>query len=397
MANRLAELLADQATAPLTPTELSELDTLLHMHPQLQDSSGRPIDAESIAALTGSLIAGWSSAKTAAMPGDVRARLLNRGLDVARENAREASRHRTISISQPPPTANQVSDRVVRTGGSRPFSWPLLLTAAAACAALCTSVFMLVSSQRSQAEAVMARQQLETQQQESTDRLAAADGRISTFSATLEAQRQDANARLALAAEQFAALDQSNTELSAILQGERSTAAKAVAQATADLASADSEIESLQTRLAVSERKLTAAEDRISLLQQNPDNVQIAWTATDIPEAKGVTGDVVWNARLQQGYLRFKGLSANDPGKEQYQAWIFDEGRDPKFPVDAGVFDITLASKDEATGDLIIPIDPKLLIKNPAAFAVTLETPGGVVVTDKKRVVVLAPVAPPTR
>lgn len=128
---------------------------------------------------------------------------------------------------------------------------------------------------------------------------------------------------------------------------------------------------------------------RQELLQQ-PDSTKLAWSSTDDPDAKGVSGDVVWNSQQQRGYMRFKNLAANDPRLQQYQLWIFDKGREGDFPVDGGVFDINSASKDPSTGDLVVPIAPKLAIRNPAMFAVTMELPGGVVVTKKERLLLLA-------
>ena len=84
--------------------------------------------------------------------------------------------------------------------------------------------------------------------------------------------------------------------------------------------------------------------------------------------------------------MRLAGLVANDPGTAQYQLWIVDPERDQR-PVDGGVFDVPSGG-----GEVIIPIDPKLRIKSPAAFAITLEKPGGVVVSGGPLLVV-APVA----
>ncbi len=379
--DRIIELLADQATGPLSLEEQQELETLLSASPHPCDASGRPIHGESISAITGALIHAWEGAKSTTLPAEARSRLLSRGLELTKE----------YSVPQPQPLPYSAGHSRSATGAARPFSWPLLLTAAAATLALGTSLFMLTSSRQAQTRAEAARLQLEANNQNTLARLASSDQQVAELRDLLNRQRQEANAQLATAAERFETILRDRDDLAQRLQAAR----QANAETNARLTAATEQVESLQTQLASSERKLSAAEARIALLEQNADTVQVAWTATEDPAAKGVSGDVVWNARLQTGYLRFRGLSANDPAKEQYQAWIFDEGRDPHFPVDAGVFDITMASKDEATGDLVIPIDAKLLIKNPAAFAVTVETPGGVVVTDKKRVVVLAPVPAP--
>jgi hypothetical protein len=112
--------------------------------------------------------------------------------------------------------------------------------------------------------------------------------------------------------------------------------------------------------------------------------VQAPWTRTKDPSAAGAEGDVVWSAAEQQGYMRFRGLPANDPRIEQYQLWIFDKGRDDRYPVDGGVFDVGPA------GEQLVPIAAKLRVGEPTLFAVTVERPGGVVVSSRKRLVLAA-------
>lgn len=111
------------------------------------------------------------------------------------------------------------------------------------------------------------------------------------------------------------------------------------------------------------------------------------WTATTDAAAKGATGDVVWDNQSQKGFMRFKGLLPNDPTAYQYQLWIFDA--DQKHPIDGGVFDI--GGDQEA----IVPVHAKLRVSKPTLFAVTIEKPGGVVVSDKERIAVLAHWTPP--
>jgi hypothetical protein len=109
------------------------------------------------------------------------------------------------------------------------------------------------------------------------------------------------------------------------------------------------------------------------------------WTATSDAAATSASGDVVWDNERQRGFMRFKGLAKNDRRVSQYQLWIFDGARDERFPVDGGVFDI-----DRETGDVIVMIQPKLRVIDPTLFAVTVEKPGGVVVSNRERIVVTA-------
>lgn len=125
---------------------------------------------------------------------------------------------------------------------------------------------------------------------------------------------------------------------------------------------------------------------RVELIAQASDRIEIAWTDGTSPFDVAVSGDVVWSNSLQTGFLRFVGMPTNDPSSQQYQLWIIDPMRDDK-PIDGGVFDIA------SEGEVIIPIDAKLLVIAPAAFAITIEQPGGVVVSDQKRLPLLAKVA----
>jgi hypothetical protein len=103
------------------------------------------------------------------------------------------------------------------------------------------------------------------------------------------------------------------------------------------------------------------------------------------PAAPGVTGDVVWDPVSQSGYLRFVGLKPNDPAVQQYQIWVFDADRDQRYPVDGGVFDVPAGD-----GDVVIPIRVAVPVRAAKAFAVTVEKPGGVVVSAREHIVALA-------
>ncbi|MDH3523066.1 MAG: anti-sigma factor [Acidobacteriota bacterium] len=129
----------------------------------------------------------------------------------------------------------------------------------------------------------------------------------------------------------------------------------------------------------------TAAEMRAGLLREAADARITAWTATADDAAAGAEGDVVWSTARQQGYLRIRRLAANDPAVVQYQLWIFDAARDERYPVDGGVFDIP-----PGADEVVVPIDAKVLVNEPALFAVTVEPPGGVVVSSRERIVLLA-------
>jgi len=126
------------------------------------------------------------------------------------------------------------------------------------------------------------------------------------------------------------------------------------------------------------------AAQRDALLAQ-AGTTKIDWSPTKDPASTNATGDVVWNAKEQSGFMRFSGLAKNDPTALQYQLWIFDKSRDARYPVDGGVFDI-----DKDSGDVIVAIHAPVPVGEATLFAVTVEKPGGVVVSKRERIVVTA-------
>jgi hypothetical protein len=127
----------------------------------------------------------------------------------------------------------------------------------------------------------------------------------------------------------------------------------------------------------------TPAEERAALLAQ-AGSIKVQLTPTKDPAAAGVTGDVVWDPVTQRGFLHFVGLKPNDPRLQQYQTWIFDGGRDKRYPVDGGIFDVPADSSE-----VIVPIHAAVPVRLAKAFAVTVENPGGVVVSAQHHVVAL--------
>lgn len=110
------------------------------------------------------------------------------------------------------------------------------------------------------------------------------------------------------------------------------------------------------------------------------------------PEIAGVTGDVVWDEASETGYMRFTDLPALE--NAVYQLWIVDErglfmpdGRSAR--ISGGVFTAESGQRLE-NGDLIVPITPRLDVRNAGAFAVTIEDPGGVWTSDMSRRAVIA-------
>ncbi|CAN5916431.1 hypothetical protein BH11MYX2_BH11MYX2_00800 [soil metagenome] len=164
-------------------------------------------------------------------------------------------------------------------------------------------------------------------------------------------------------------------------------AALATTAAVLGLAAAAAAVVYVQTRtppVKTVAKNSSLAEQRAALLANAKDASIIAWTATKDPNALAASGDVVWSTRTQQGFMRFKGLAPNDAKQIQYQLWIFDADRPEATPVDGGVFDVG------SDGEVVVPISAKLSVDKPTLFAVTIERPGGVVVSKRERVVLTA-------
>jgi hypothetical protein len=115
-------------------------------------------------------------------------------------------------------------------------------------------------------------------------------------------------------------------------------------------------------------------------------SIRRAWQESTDPSARGARGEIVWNDAQQRGVMRFVGLTPNDPRLAQYQLWIIDADRDARYPVDGGVFDVS------SDGEVLVAVTARIPVGRPTLFAVTLERPGGVVVSTRERLVLAAAV-----
>lgn len=131
---------------------------------------------------------------------------------------------------------------------------------------------------------------------------------------------------------------------------------------------------------------MTPAQSHDKMMAE-PGMTVAKWTpAAKDGEMAKVAGDVVWSDKQQKGYVKLSGLPKNDPNASTYQLWIFEENQGDKTPIDGGTFNIS------SDGTVVIPIEAKLAAKNPSMFAVTVERPGGVVVSKREKVAALAKV-----
>jgi len=126
-----------------------------------------------------------------------------------------------------------------------------------------------------------------------------------------------------------------------------------------------------------------------TLLERLAGVYPLQLSTTEHPLSRGGGGELVWSGDRQEGYLALRGLAEVRPDRGIYQLWIFDATRDERFPVDGGTFAVV----DEGSTTLV-PIRPSLQVRRPTLFAVTLEPPGGVVVSDRKRVLLTASRSP---
>ncbi|QEG25058.1 anti-sigma factor [Mariniblastus fucicola] len=136
---------------------------------------------------------------------------------------------------------------------------------------------------------------------------------------------------------------------------------------------------------AIENRTPTVEEQLADFLSgEEADLVRVDWTPTD--KDSDASGEVVWRDSAQQGFMVFDGLRPNDPAQSQYQLWIFDSQTGDKHPIDGGVFDVAAGQKT------IVPIDARIPVADVSMFAITEEKPGGVVVSDRERLPLLAKV-----
>jgi hypothetical protein len=132
--------------------------------------------------------------------------------------------------------------------------------------------------------------------------------------------------------------------------------------------------------------KLTPEQELAGFMASQKDMTKAAWTVGNMKDAKSISGDVMWSDKEQKGYLRIQGLPVNDRSKETYQLWIFDKTQDPKTPINGGTFDVN------STGETIFAINTKLRAEGARMFAITMEKPGGVVVSKSNKIAALAKV-----
>ncbi|MBK7404888.1 MAG: anti-sigma factor [Phycisphaerales bacterium] len=341
--DRLLELLADEELGQLSLEDRAELEVL-------REKFG-PTGTN----VLGELLVAFDSVDRNAekMPAALAAALTGRG--------------HTIVAGEP-------AGRIGRP--RRGLMW-LSLVAAAVAVAVSVGVAVRSVQERSRSEASW-RQQLAAAQQQ----LGANDRLLADARAHAE--------ELARTAAEKSDLTESQAKALAAAAAREVDLAQRLASASADLSSTRAELDRSRLEIAKYEEPADPAElaENRELLLRVPDTVRLAWQPFNLDNAPapigGVQGDVVWNDKLQEGYLRFVGLPVNDPKVQQYQVWVIDD-RGMEQKVSGGVFNAT------AAGEVIVPVRPGIDVGRVALFAVTVENPGGTWVPDLKRRVVVAP------
>jgi hypothetical protein len=129
-----------------------------------------------------------------------------------------------------------------------------------------------------------------------------------------------------------------------------------------------------------------ATRDPAQFVRTHPRAVHWPWQGTGDAHVVGeVRGEAYFDPDSEDGLLEIEGLAANDPRVEQYQLWIFDAERDQRYPVDGGVFDV------REPGRVVIPVKARLDVTKPVQFAITVEKPGGAVVSERRIALVARP------
>ncbi len=97
----------------------------------------------------------------------------------------------------------------------------------------------------------------------------------------------------------------------------------------------------------------------------------------------GTEAELVFDPAADCGFLAVSGLDPSAHSDCQYQLWVFDAGRADPHPVNGGLFDVQTV---QAGAKIVIPVSTRLPVKNPVAFAVSVEPRGGSVITEPQRI-----------
>ena len=124
-----------------------------------------------------------------------------------------------------------------------------------------------------------------------------------------------------------------------------------------------------------------------SLFNERPEDMPVVtlYAPDDDLQSKAI-GSVIWSPERQMGVLLAHGIAPIDKPGDTYQLWIVDTLRDQRFPVDGGIFSIDSPTGRDAP--VAITFRPAQPIGHAAAFAVTIERAGGVVVSSSRPVAV---------
>lgn len=102
-------------------------------------------------------------------------------------------------------------------------------------------------------------------------------------------------------------------------------------------------------------------------------DLRIAALEGQLEQYKGTRAVVVWDPTNSEGQIQLANLPQLDAGKD-YQLWVVDPAQ--KHPVNAGLI------HRNPDGSAKVPFQPVQLVKDAAAFAISVEKEGGVDVAE---------------
>jgi anti-sigma-K factor RskA len=121
--------------------------------------------------------------------------------------------------------------------------------------------------------------------------------------------------------------------------------------------------------------------DPIAVTEKDPNKTVVQVAAWDGGPGKSVHGRLCWSEDQQCGYLKLQGLPPNDC-EHQYQLWIIDQ-RGTGERISGGTFNCT------GSGECTVPFRPALHVQDAQEFAITMEKPGGTMMSDMSRKVAI--------
>lgn len=123
------------------------------------------------------------------------------------------------------------------------------------------------------------------------------------------------------------------------------------------------------------EKENTGLKDQLAQMSKDSrlTDLRIAALEGQLDHYKGTRAVVVWDPTRGEGQIQLGNLPQLDAGKD-YQLWVVDPAQE--HPVNAGLI------HRNPDGSAKVPFQPVQIVKDAAAFAITVEKTGGVDVAE---------------